>query len=446
MEILKEFEYEMSMVNIPLDKESFESRTIVSKINLIRKYFIESYKIENNIDSNMTSEQIADLKSIVIKLKNEKKLFKDIYDQAKVVEKKGEIEFKFQNKHMYRILQSSKLEKKENAKEDNYHFKLKSILYHMCAALEKVFNSLLFDFYKNVDESNALNDVQLKYNEIKNLDNKNEIQDLVIENKIRSEFFGSFEKWSISSIENMKLFKRSEIKGIKEKYIDQIGVIFTIRNIFIHNGGKANKHYKELIKMNDNLTIGKNDIVIMNSSYIEESINKIRNFVFEITYEYYFTKYRKESNKMFNVLNSILLRHIEKNNNSIPLLYEKMIENNNIEEVCNGYCVINKAIYEYNNSEHEEKNSTLNKYSNFLSEDKFIMAKCILTNDDKTYDYVKNFIDNEVLKHKYPELALINTYDWPLLNIGRANNSKVRQLLKDYLYDILEIEDEEEFL
>lgn len=81
-----------------------------------------------------------------------------------------------------------------------------------------------------------------------------------------------------------------------------------------------------------------------------------------------------------------------------------------------------------------------------MTEEKFKMAKYILTEDDRTYDYVKGFIDNDVLKGENPELALINTYDWPIMNIARKNSDEVRQLLKNYLYDILEIEDEEEFL
>ncbi|MCJ1778722.1 hypothetical protein [Mammaliicoccus sciuri] len=446
MEILREFEYEMNMIKIPLAKDHTTSDTIISKINLIIKYFIESYKIDNNIETNVTPEQILELKDHVYKLKKETKLFQDIYDQADVIENDGKIEFKFQNKHMYRILKSSLSEKDRNDNKDSYHFKLKSILYHICAALEKVFNSLLFDFYKNIDGSNALNEVQLKYAELKNLNDNNEIEDLVIENKIRSEFFGSFDSWSTSAIETMKLFNNIERKEIKSKYIDKIGIMFIIRNIFIHNGGKVNKQYQDIINKHENLKVDKNNLIIMDSYFLEECIRIIRNFVFEITYAYYFSKYRKDTTKMFHILNSVFLRHIEYKNDSIPNIYKKMINNKNIIDELNSYCVINKAIYEYNNNLHEEKNSTLKNFSDLLTEEKFKMAKYILTEDDRTYDYVKSFIDNDVLKGKDPELALINTYDWPIMNIARTNSDEVRQLLKNYLYDILEIEDEEEFL
>ncbi|HCU7102882.1 TPA: hypothetical protein OU848_002746 [Staphylococcus aureus] len=242
----------------------------------------------------------------------------------------------------------------------------------------------------------------------------------------------------------MKLFSRNERKNIKDNYIKYIKLIFIIRNIFIHNGGKVNKNYKELIKENTSLEINSKGIIVMNRTFIIECINQIRNFIFEVTYEYYFTKYRKMSNELFHDITPILLTHIEHKNDSIPIIFEKMIKNKNIDESFNAYSIINKGIYEYNNNLNEDKMKTLNEYSDELTEGKFLMAKYILTNDVKAYDYCNSFITNDVLKSENAGLKLLNIYDWPIMNIARNNNEKIRDLLYRYLYDILGIVDEEE--
>ncbi|OJT35460.1 hypothetical protein EFY80_04940 [Staphylococcus cohnii] len=440
MEILKDFDYEMFMIDDSLKKivdeiNDPEQMDIIDKMNYIRKDKINKFIDENDLEQKFSLKEKEKIENITKYLINNNELLNDIHSNALVeLNKDGEIEFKFNHKDFHRLVYTSS----NKYNKPNNNFKFKSFLYHICAAIEKSFNSLIYNFYKKVDKSNSLDEVDIKYEYIKEFSSKDELQDLAIEKKVKHMFYGDFTKWNEEILKTLKL-KKSLEKG--ENFKDNIKFIadmFEIRNCFIHNDGKILSKHNKLLKDNSIIDVDKNNVIQLNEEYIYKCIDISYSFVLEVTYEYYFSKYRSDADELFGQLNSILVKRLENNKEAIPNVYLKSIENDKVNEKNKGLAVINYCLNKYYNN--EDYMDELRHHS-FL--DDYLdckMAKSILLFDNESLKLVEKYIEDIIKHDKMKLLLFLNFYEWPIIKVAKENDEKIKELIDFTFNEIFGVE------
>ncbi|WP_390524588.1 hypothetical protein, partial [Staphylococcus pseudintermedius] len=237
--------------------------------------------LEKNDEKNEVFEEeiVETIKKVGNEMVRKDKIFKKIYNSFLIkIDEDGDIEIKMTHPGLLKSL----LSKDDEKDEFNEIFAYKTVLYNLCSSIENVFSSMLKDFYLKIDQSNRMDKLNLTLKELKEIDNINDAEVMLLEKEIENKFYTSFNNW-IESIENEVKFKNiNKAKNIKEEKVF-INELFLVRNLFIHNTGKINDKFKNKTFLHKNLD--KDTEFPLDLEFINKSINITRNFIFNYVYE-----------------------------------------------------------------------------------------------------------------------------------------------------------------
>ncbi|EGQ3529091.1 TPA: hypothetical protein I1891_001783 [Staphylococcus pseudintermedius] len=439
MDILLNFESEIKLVenHLKMVKNTYEDKdsvTLLDTVTLLRDLAIIDYLEKNDEKNEVFEEEIVEtIKKVGNEMVRKDKIFKKIYNSFLIkIDEDGDIEIKMTHPGLLKSL----LSKDDEKDEFNEIFAYKTVLYNLCSSIENVFSSMLKDFYLKIDQSNRMDKLNLTLKELKEIDNINDAEVMLLEKEIENKFYTSFNNW-IESIENEVKFKNiNKAKNIKEEKVF-INELFLVRNLFIHNTGKINDKFKNKTFLHKNLD--KDTEFPLDLEFINKSINITRNFIFNYVYEYYFSKYndKERISHYFDIMNSILLKYLDSNLQAIPRIFEGLSENELLNNMQKSIALVNYYINRYHNLNEDEFTNLLSKLDFSAHELQFKMAEAILKNNKNAFELLNEFLSTE------DEDTVFNIYDWPLIKIARSNDDRVKELLKNKIIDILSIKGDE---
>jgi len=432
---LEDFELDLKLIenHIEIVQSTFKKKsiTIIEKIDLLRDRaiieFLEKEKLENKMFEERTASLIIDITNKILKKDT---IANKIYNSFNV-------EFNDSNKDSINIISSApgiigSLSKREdNTNEYDEVFGYKTVLYNLCSSIEHVFGNVLKDFYINIDQSNRLNNLTINIKDLREINDVKDAEEMLLERKIEDNFYSSFNVW----YEN--IFKEMSLKSIGNevdfnKVKNFITEMFLIRNLFIHNRGEINDKFKSKTRLNKKLEKG--EPFPLTKEFVMECIENTRNLVYYFFYQYCFSKYsnKNEIDEIFHGFNTILLKHIDNSIESVGVIYKLLSNNDKLNNFDKSLSTINYYIFKYNNDKFSDVKNEFEQIDFTAHDQQFIMAKSILLDDYKSYDYIENYL-NEV-----EEDFVFTMYDWPLMKIAMANNENIKKLFKKRINDILD--------
>ena len=302
-------------------------------------------------------------------------------------------------------------------------FELNSITINLCIMLEKFVSKLLKDIYSN-ELPPFFQNKTLTYEEIMRIDDINLVKEFVIEKQIDELFRKNFEDWFKETAKLLNLDKHNTHWSDRTVRISEL---FQRRNLIVHTDGIVNGQYLSNVKDSDFLA---GDRIEIDTEYLMERLKDLE-FLAWFIFDGYLARKEKNLDRSFGLLNTKLLKRVNKASSAIPLLYEYYCNKNFDDPEFKIISQINCLLYYKLNNEIEILNKKLKEFHVLHLNERFVLAKAILDSSPTVLSQIENYFNN-----LSPEQVFIQS-DWP---IYRAVEDKkaVLDIINKRILEIIE--------
>lgn len=259
---------------------------------------------------------------------------------------------------------------------------------------------------------------QVPFSMLEKADNLSDIKDMLIEEEVTSLMYKSLESWLDYFGKKVKL-KQDYIKKVQGKLEE----IIARRNLIVHNEGKVNSIYLNVVKEEERKNIKRGDVLEVDREYLYNAIDIIELSGISLIIEMWIKEYgdnEKELDKITNLIFSDYL--IFDKWEEAKTLYEICLNSKKLREADKLVCQINRwQCYKWQ-GRFEEVESEIKKWDISASSPQFKLAKLALL--DKYEEFFKTFDEqSEVIEEFLRE--------WPLFrNIRESQIYKERYIAK----------------
>ncbi|AYO30818.1 hypothetical protein D2962_09520 [Biomaibacter acetigenes] len=430
LQLIEKIIEESNAEKVEKDVEILELRDLVYAI-FDRKF--DEYFTQNNIEDEMARgdarEQLYSLTDFLIE-KNP--IMKKIYNSIKVSkDEDGEVSLTSDSPGVMSYIMERI---REDDSEPSFHKKdliNQSSVISVCICLETLVSEILRDFYLNLYEGDLVENKTVTFKQMKEFGNINDARLYLIDSEIDSIFRGSFKSWF--SYINDKLKISDNFKDEKQT-VELINELYQRRNLFVHTDGYINDYYLKNVSKEYSNCVKKGERINADYNYIVSRIKQVERLGWIIYYQYSKLIHRDNYKRMFNDVNELLLKYMDRNCDIIPSIYQSIYKFDKMDRHSQLIAKVNYYLYYKINGRVDEIREELEAIDFSMLNNNFIMAKAIILDEEDAFEKTKAALDD------VDDDDFLFMFEWPLLKLVR-NKEPYKEYFKKRLNKIFEIQE-----
>lgn len=434
---LNSIEKMIEEVNKPKEKEDMTKVEFSDMVIPIFNRKFDEYFVENDIEdkkNRITEKQREKLYYFTDLLIEKNKISKKLYNSCNVYENEDkDIVISAENQYLMEYVLKKVQDSEQKSLYDREDLIYQSSIINICICLETLASEVLRDYYLNIHGGDLINNKNLTFKQLKEFGDVDDARLYLVDSEIDSIFRDSFDRW-FSNLKE-KLHMKDMLAGEKET-IELVNELYQRRNLLVHTDGYVNDYYIRNVPEKYRKDINKGEKLIIDYEYIVNRIKQVEKLGWIIYIKYNFIIHRRDYDELFYNTNETLLKHLERNCDIIPKIFEKLQECSKNDKHCELIAQVNYYLYFKVNGRINEVKEELESIDFSMLSSNYIMAKAIILGEEDAFEKTKIFLDN------IKDEEFLFVIEWPLLRIF-ITNEQYKEYFNKRMNKIFDIKKQE---
>lgn len=265
---------------------------------------------------------------------------------------------------------------------------------------ENLISKIMKEDMKLHPERMSLEMKQVPFSMLEKADELSDIKDMLIEEEVTSLMYKSLDSWLDYFSRKVKL-KQNYIKKVQGKLEE----IIARRNLIVHNEGKVNSIYLNVVKAEERENIKRGDVLEVNKEYLYNAIDIIELSGISLIIEIWIKEYGKSEEELDKIMDLIFNDYLILDKwEEAKTLYEICLNSKKLKEADKLVCQINRwQCFKWQNR-FDEVECEIERWDISASSPQFKLAKLALL--DKYEEFFKTFDEqsevDEAFLHEWP--------------------------------------------